>query len=126
MFFLCRLSPCRSVQIELENKTVRLAVKFKKRGAYFGTKFGTKTEPAPRTHMRHYLLCCISLFLAAVPCYLAHEVLSGGLDLAIVTEPPESKHLTTVNVGETPFYIALPEEDELAYEDSVTLDMLAG
>jgi DNA-binding transcriptional LysR family regulator len=59
-------------------------------------------------------------------CDLAHEVLSGGLDLAIVTEPPESKRLTTVKVAEAPFYIAMPEEDELAYEDSVALDMLAG
>lgn len=58
-------------------------------------------------------------------CDLAHEVLAGDLDLAIVTEPPESKRLTTVKVAEGPFYIAMQEEDELAYEDSVTLDMLA-
>jgi DNA-binding transcriptional LysR family regulator len=57
---------------------------------------------------------------------LAHEVLSGGLDLAIVTEPPESRRLTTVKIAEAPFYIAMEEDDELAYEDSVTLDMLAG
>ena len=53
------------------------------------------------------------------------EVLAGGLDLAIATEPQESKRLTTVKVSESPFYIAMPEEDELAYEHSVTLDMLA-
>jgi DNA-binding transcriptional LysR family regulator len=58
-------------------------------------------------------------------CDLIHEVLAGGLDLAIATEPQESKRLTTVKVAESPFYIAMPEEDELAYEDSVTLDMLA-
>lgn len=57
---------------------------------------------------------------------LIREVLSGTLDLAIATEPPESKRLTTVKVGEAPFYIAMPEEDELAYENFVTLDMLAG
>lgn len=57
---------------------------------------------------------------------LAREVLAGGVDLAIVTEPPESKRLTTLKVTEAPFYIAMPEEDELAFEDSVTLDMLAG
>lgn len=57
---------------------------------------------------------------------LIREVLGGGLDLAIATEPPESKRLTTVKISESPFYIAIPEEDELAYEDSVTLDMLAG
>lgn len=57
---------------------------------------------------------------------LAHEVLSGGLDLAILTEPPESRRLTTLKIAEAPFYIAMQEDDELAYEDSVTLDMLAG
>jgi DNA-binding transcriptional LysR family regulator len=59
-------------------------------------------------------------------CDLSREVLAGGLDLAIVTEPPESKRLTTVKVAESPFYIAMSEEDELAYERSVTLDSLAG
>jgi DNA-binding transcriptional LysR family regulator len=56
---------------------------------------------------------------------LIREVIAGGLDLAIATEPPESKHLTTVKVGESPFYIAMLEEDELAYEDFVTLEMIA-
>lgn len=56
---------------------------------------------------------------------LVREVHAGGLDLAIVTEPPESKHLTTVKVGESPFYIAMLEEDELAYEDFVTFEMIA-
>ncbi len=59
-------------------------------------------------------------------CDLIREVLAGGLDLAIATEPQESKRLTTVKVAEAPFYIAMSEEDELAYEDSVTLDLLAG
>ena len=43
---------------------------------------------------------------------LIREVLGGGLDLAIATEPPESKRLTTVKISESPFYIAIPEEDE--------------
>ena len=59
-------------------------------------------------------------------CDLAHDVLSGGVDLAIVTEPPESPLLTTVKIGESPFYIAMSEEDDLAREPSVTLDMLNG
>ncbi len=58
-------------------------------------------------------------------CDLVREVLGGRLELAIATEPPESKRLTKVKVAESPFYIAMPEEDELAYEDSVTLEMLA-
>jgi len=59
-------------------------------------------------------------------CDLIHDVLVGALDLAIATEPPEVSHLTTVKIAESPFYIAMPEKDTLAYENSVTLDMLAG
>jgi DNA-binding transcriptional LysR family regulator len=59
-------------------------------------------------------------------CDLIHEVLAGGLDLAIATEPPEAKRLTMVKVNESPFYIAMSKENELAYERSVTLDALAG
>jgi DNA-binding transcriptional LysR family regulator len=59
-------------------------------------------------------------------CELVREVLAGSLDLAIATEPPESRRLTTVKVAESPFYIAMPEGDTLAHEDSVTFDMLAG
>jgi DNA-binding transcriptional LysR family regulator len=59
-------------------------------------------------------------------CDLAHEVLSGSVDVAIVTEPPESPHLSTVKIGESSFYIAMSEDDELAGQPSVTLDALAG
>jgi DNA-binding transcriptional LysR family regulator len=59
-------------------------------------------------------------------CELVREVLAGSLDLAIVTEPPESMRLTTVKVAQSPFYIAMSEDDELAYEDSVTFNKLAG
>jgi DNA-binding transcriptional LysR family regulator len=59
-------------------------------------------------------------------CDLIHAVLAGSLDLAIANEPPPSRRLTTVKIAEAPFYIAMAEEDDLAYEDSVTLDMLAG
>jgi DNA-binding transcriptional LysR family regulator len=57
---------------------------------------------------------------------LAHEVLRGALDLAIIVEPPESALLTKVKIDEAPFYIAMSEEDELAQRQSVTLDELAG
>jgi|HubBroStandDraft_2_1064218.scaffolds.fasta_scaffold61135_1 DNA-binding transcriptional LysR family regulator len=56
---------------------------------------------------------------------LAHEVLAGGLDLGIATEPPESPLLTTAKIAEAPFYIAMSEEDVLARHASVTLDQLA-
>jgi DNA-binding transcriptional LysR family regulator len=59
-------------------------------------------------------------------CDLIHELLAGGLDLAIATEPPESARLTMRQVAEAPFYIAMSEEDELARHPSVTLDVLAG
>jgi DNA-binding transcriptional LysR family regulator len=59
-------------------------------------------------------------------CDLIRDVLAGGLDLAIANEPAESKRLTMVKVAESPFYIAMSEEDDLAYERFVTLDSLAG
>jgi DNA-binding transcriptional LysR family regulator len=55
---------------------------------------------------------------------LAHEVLAGGLDLGIATEPPESPLLTTVKIAEAPFYIAMSEEEVLARHASVTLEHL--
>ena len=56
---------------------------------------------------------------------LAHEILSGALDLGIATEPPESPLLTTARIAEAPFYIAMSEEDVLARHASVTLEQLA-
>jgi DNA-binding transcriptional LysR family regulator len=56
---------------------------------------------------------------------LAHEVLAGGLDLGIATEPPESPLLTTAKIAEAPFYIAMSEEDVLVRHASVTLEHLA-
>jgi DNA-binding transcriptional LysR family regulator len=57
---------------------------------------------------------------------LAHEVLAGGVDLGIATEPPESPLLTTAKIAESPFYIAMSEDDELARQPSVTLEKMAG
>jgi DNA-binding transcriptional LysR family regulator len=59
-------------------------------------------------------------------CDLTREVLAGSVDLAIVTEPPQSRRLTTLKIAESPFYIAMSDEDELAKRRSVTLDALAG
>ncbi len=56
---------------------------------------------------------------------LIHELLSGKVDLAIANEPPQSPLLTTVKVAESPFYIAMSEEDELAGQPSVTLEAMA-
>jgi hypothetical protein len=45
---------------------------------------------------------------------LVHEVLAGALDLAIVTEPQDSPLLSKVQIGESPFYIAVAKRDDLA------------
>ena len=57
---------------------------------------------------------------------LVHELLAGALDLAIVTEPQDSPLLSKVQVGESPFYIAMAKRDDLASHPSVVLDMMAG
>lgn len=59
-------------------------------------------------------------------CDLIREVVTGGIDLAIATEPPNSLLLTIIKVTESPFYIAISERDELANESSVSLESLAG
>lgn len=57
---------------------------------------------------------------------LAHELIAGGLDLAIVTEPPKSRILTTLEITEDPFYIGMSKRDGLAGRPSLTLDAMAG
>jgi DNA-binding transcriptional LysR family regulator len=59
-------------------------------------------------------------------CDLAHQVLAGELDVALVIEPPESGVLTGLKVDESPFYIVVSQEDELAGYPSLTLAQLAG
>jgi DNA-binding transcriptional LysR family regulator len=57
-------------------------------------------------------------------CELVDEVLTGALDLAIATRPPDSILLTTLKVAESPFYIAMSNEDKLARLAFVTLEDL--
>jgi DNA-binding transcriptional LysR family regulator len=59
-------------------------------------------------------------------CDLAHQVLAGELDVALVIEPPESGVLTGLKVDESPFYVVVSQEDELAGYPSLTLAQLAG
>ena len=59
-------------------------------------------------------------------CELVAEVLDGSIDLAIATEPSESPHLTTIQVSESPFYIAMSKRDKLAGCHSVSLESLSG
>jgi DNA-binding transcriptional LysR family regulator len=57
---------------------------------------------------------------------LVHELIAGGLDLAIVTEPPKSRILTMLKIAEDPFYIGMLKHDELAAKPSLTLDAMNG
>lgn len=59
-------------------------------------------------------------------CDLAHEVLTGELDLALVIEPPDSGLLTGLKIDESPFYVVMLEDDELANYPSIHLNQLAG
>ncbi len=58
-------------------------------------------------------------------CDLAHDVLSGELDLALVIEPPLSDLLTSVKIDESPFYLVMSKEDELADHPSLRFHQLA-
>jgi DNA-binding transcriptional LysR family regulator len=59
-------------------------------------------------------------------CDLVHQVLAGELDIALVIEPPDSGLLTGLKIDESPFYVVVSQEDELAGYPSLTLDQLAG
>ena len=58
-------------------------------------------------------------------CDLAHDVLNGELDLALVIEPPLSDLLTSVKIDESPFYLVMSKEDELAGHPSIRFHQLA-
>jgi DNA-binding transcriptional LysR family regulator len=60
------------------------------------------------------------------PCDLTHEVLTGELDAAIAIEPPLSGQLTSVKIDESPFYVVMSREDDLAFEPASTIEQLAG
>ncbi len=55
---------------------------------------------------------------------LVHDVLAGTLDLAIVTDPPESAALSTVQIAEAPFFITMSATDVLAHRQQLALDDL--
>jgi DNA-binding transcriptional LysR family regulator len=59
-------------------------------------------------------------------CDLVHDVLTGELDIALVIEPPDSAMLTGLKIDESPFYVVMPQEDELSNYPSLSLDQLAG
>jgi len=58
-------------------------------------------------------------------CDLAHEVLTGELDLALVIEAPLSDLFTSLKIDESPLYIVLSRQDDLANFPSISLQRLA-
>src|ERR1700722_354086 len=58
-------------------------------------------------------------------CDLVHDVLSGRVDLALVTEPPETPMISMTKVDEAPLFIALSEENELAKLSQLSLSDLS-
>lgn len=52
---------------------------------------------------------------------LAHEVIAGNLDLALITGVPETPKLSCLRLGENPFYIALSMDDPLAAQKELAL-----
>ncbi len=59
-------------------------------------------------------------------CDLVHDVLAGSMDLAITTEPPLSPMLSATKIAESPFYIAMSDEHELATHEALSLTDLDG
>lgn len=58
-------------------------------------------------------------------CDLAHAVLTGELDVAVVIEPPLSDLFTSLKIDESPLYIVVSREDELADHPAVGFPQLA-
>ena len=50
---------------------------------------------------------------------LAHEVITGSLDLAFLTGMPMSERLSSIAVGDQPFFVAMLEENPLALQSEV-------
>jgi DNA-binding transcriptional LysR family regulator len=57
-------------------------------------------------------------------CDLAHDVLAGELDVAVVIEPPLSDLFTSLKIDESPLYIVMSREDELADYPSIGFHQL--
>lgn len=58
-------------------------------------------------------------------CDLTRDILSGELDLALVIEPPLSDLLTSVTIDESPLYVVMSKEDELASHPFISFHQLA-
>jgi len=52
---------------------------------------------------------------------LAHRLMSGELDLALITDPARNAKLTMTKLSESPLYVVLPREHILSSKDSLKL-----
>jgi DNA-binding transcriptional LysR family regulator len=59
-------------------------------------------------------------------CDLAHDVLTGELDAAVVIDPPESGQLTGLKIDESPLFVVISRADQLARLPSLRLEDLTG
>ena len=55
---------------------------------------------------------------------LARQVIAGTLDLAMTTGIPENPKLSLLQLADNPFYLAMPEDDELADQRDLVLEQL--
>lgn len=55
---------------------------------------------------------------------LARQVIAGTLDLAMTTGIPENPKLSLLQLADNPFYLAMPEDDQLAEHRDLVLEQL--
>jgi len=55
---------------------------------------------------------------------LTHDVITGTLDLALVTGVPETPKLSFLHVADDPFYIAMAQDDDLAENREIRMDAM--
>jgi len=53
---------------------------------------------------------------------LAHQVIAGNLDLALITGVPDTPKLSVLKVADNPFYIAMSMDDDLAGHRELRMD----
>jgi len=55
---------------------------------------------------------------------LAHQVIAGALDLAVITGVPDKPQLSVMNIADNPFYIVMSMDDELALYREICLEQM--
>src|SRR5579859_6617738 len=65
-------------------------------------------------------------FASNFPNELAHQVMAGILDLAIVTGVPDTPKLSPLRIAESVFYVAMAASDDLTRYRSVSLNEMGG